>query len=122
MCSQVSQSDYFTNAQVRENPQPILEWGGVPIHINSVMDHNNADLSQGKLPVTNSRTAIKRLEAETITPPWSEEGYGTEESFNPGGDSYVKQHLKKRKGERKSFKNTGTYKNATGVRYMKMEA
>ena len=128
MCSRVSQRDYFADAPVQapvralEKRQPKLEWGGVPIQMNNVMDHGNTGMRRGMVPVTNSRTAITRLIAETVTPPWSEEGYGTEEAFNPGGDSYVTQLLKKRKGERKSFKDHGAYKNATGVRYMNMES
>jgi hypothetical protein len=130
MCSRVSQRDYFADAPSpapEQAPalgkrQPRLEWGGVPVQMNNVMDHGNTGMNRGMLPVTNSRTAIQRLVAETVTPPWSDEGYGTEEAFNPGGDSYVKQLLKKKKGERKNFKSHGAYKNATGVRYMKMES
>jgi hypothetical protein len=126
MCSKVYQRDYFADAPEQApalgKNQPRWEWGGFPVKINNAMDHSNTGMDQGLLPVTNSLTAIERLQAETITPPWSAEGYGTEEAFNPGGDSYVTQHLRKRKGERASFKSPGAYKNVTGVRYMKLES
>jgi putative salt-induced outer membrane protein YdiY len=125
MCSQVSQNDYFTNSPEPvqlDKPQPRLDWGGVPVQINDVMSHGNTDASNKMLQVDNSLTAIKRLTAKTFSPPWSAEGYGTEEAFNPGGNSYITQHLRKRKSERKNFKGYGNHKNVTGVRYMHLES
>jgi hypothetical protein len=117
LSSWFSQKDYFDDAAILDKKQPKLEWGGVPIQINSVMSHGNLGMEQGKLPVTNSYSAIQRLQAETVTPPWSDEGYG-QESNNTDGESYVTQYLSKRKNERNSFKAPGAYKNTTGVRYM----
>jgi hypothetical protein len=122
MCSCVSKKDDFADVHVLDEKQSNLKWGGTEIQLNNVMVTGNLGMERSRLPVTNSRSAIKRLIAETITPPWSSEETGKVDSFNPSSDSYITQHLKKKKSERKNFVSHGAYKNATGVRYMKMES
>lgn len=99
-------------------PDPKLIWGGVPFHTNSVMDHSDAGFNKGFLPITNSMTALHRLEAETVTPPWSSDGTACMES--KAGD-YVEHFMQKRSTENNGFRKMGSFKNATAVRYMKME-
>jgi len=97
--------------------KPNLMWGGVPLQPNSIMDHGNTGMSQGRLPVPNSKTAIRRLQAETVTPPWSSESDKIDEK---NGD-YAEHFLSKRSAESKGFSKRGSFKNATAIRYMKME-
>lgn len=107
---------YFSN-KTSQKPLPKIMWGGVPINVNSVMDHGDTGMDDGLLPVSNSKTAIRRLQAETVTPPWMSDSI---EPDTITGD-FAEHFLNKRSAERNGFKKQGSYKGATGVRYMKIE-
>jgi hypothetical protein len=108
------ESETFTDPPVSD---PRLQWGGVSLKVNNVMDHGNTGYREGKLPLPNSMTAIRRSLAEDVTPPWS----SAETPESNGGVGYAEQFLAKRDMEHKRFPNRGFSKGATGVRYMKME-
>lgn len=112
--------DTFSDLEDPEDPankpEPKYMWGGVPISFNSVMDHGETGLSRGELPIINSLTAIKRLQAESYTPPWDTTPYQ-----KSSGAEYVDHFMQKKRFEGKAFPSRGMTKNTTAVRYMKLE-
>lgn len=91
-----------------------LVWGGVPVNYRSTMDHTTEE-EPTYLPVTNSMTAIKRLQAESNTPPWSDD---SSESFDSkkGGD-FINLYMQKKSKAADTFK-PGLIKNHTALRHM----
>ena len=119
--------DQFTTHQVTKNigrpstlNNPDVIWGGVPIDYRSTMDHAYPSINKGFLPVTNSMTAIRRLQAEDTTPPWSAPNPDAKESFDSrkGGD-FVDLIMAKRGTIARTFQ-PGLTKNNTAIRHLKV--
>lgn len=88
-------------------------------------DEGNLDIWKNQIPnnmrrVADTKLCIPKKQRPVADTKLYYDSGNLEKSVNPV-DNYITQHFIKKKRELKNFKSYGAYKNATGVRYMKME-